>query len=372
MDNRKWEADAIVSPPTAPASPSDGYPTNGDPGAAQNATEPGAWWFHALGEELRAVIIEGGLTPNISTLTQLRDAIKNIAKGGDYKASVRVASTAAINLAAPGANIDGVAMVAGNRFLEKDNATLENRGIYIWNGAAVPATRALDADTGAEFNGGAIIPVEEGTTNADTNWQVTNNGTVTIGTTALTFAVFGTTADASPIVKGILKLATDALTQAGVDTSTAVTPASLSSRTATEARTGLVEKASAVEAQTFTAEKYIDAERLRDAFNATGSAPFFPCRAWGNFNGIGTVAIRGSGNISSITDGGTGYYTANFTTALPDANYSVSATCGDDAAANLSPIVNAFTYSNTSCPLRTVNGTGASIDYEWVSFNVFR
>lgn len=187
MDNRKWEADAIVSPPTEPALPSDGYPTNGDPGAAQNATEPGAWWFHAIGEELRAVIIEGGLTPNISTLTQLRDAIKNIAKGGDYKASVRVASTAAINLAAPGASIDGVAMVAGDRFLEKDHATLASRGIYIWNGAAVAATRAADADAGTEFNGGAIIPVEEGTVNSDTNWQLTNNGTVTIGTTGLTF-----------------------------------------------------------------------------------------------------------------------------------------------------------------------------------------
>ena len=140
---------------------------------------------------LDPIIVEGGLTPDHATLTQLRDAIKNIAKDGDYKDSVRVASTAAINLAAPGANIDGIAMVAGDRFLEKDNATLANRGIYIWNGAAVPATRALDADTGAELNGGAIIPVEEGTVNADTNWQVTNDGVITIGTTGLTFQQLG-------------------------------------------------------------------------------------------------------------------------------------------------------------------------------------
>lgn len=189
MDNRKWENDAIVSPPTAPVSPSNGYPTNGDPGAAQNATEPGAWWFHAIGEELRAVIVEGGLTPNISTLTQLRDAIKNIARGGDYKASVRVASTAAINLAAPGASIDGVAMVSGDRFLEKDHATLASRGIYMWNGAAVPATRAEDADTGAEFNSGAIIPVEEGVVNKDTHWKLVTDGAVIIGTTGLTFEI---------------------------------------------------------------------------------------------------------------------------------------------------------------------------------------
>ena len=48
------------------------------------------------------------------------------------------------------------------------------------------------------------------------------------------------------------------------------------------------------------------------------------CRAWVNFNGTGTVAIRASFNVSSITDNGTGDYTVNFTTAMPDANYSVS------------------------------------------------
>tara|TARA_R110000787_G_scaffold284738_1_gene398814 strand:+ start:15953 stop:16345 length:393 start_codon:yes stop_codon:yes gene_type:complete len=50
------------------------------------------------------------------------------------------------------------------------------------------------------------------------------------------------------------------------------------------------------------------------------------CSAWVNFNGSGTVAIRASYNVSSITDNGTGDYTANFTTAMPDVNYSVS--CG--------------------------------------------
>lgn len=56
----------------------------------------------------------------------------------------------------------------------------------------------------------------------------------------------------------------------------------------------------------------------------SGTAPIYPCRAWVNFNGTGTVAIRASGNVSSITDNGTGDYTVNFTTAMPDANYAVS------------------------------------------------
>jgi len=54
----------------------------------------------------------------------------------------------------------------------------------------------------------------------------------------------------------------------------------------------------------------------------SGTAPLYMCRAWVNFNGTGTVAIRGSGNVSSITDNGTGDYTVNFATAMPDANYS--------------------------------------------------
>ena len=52
------------------------------------------------------------------------------------------------------------------------------------------------------------------------------------------------------------------------------------------------------------------------------SAVAYGCRAWVNFNGTGTVAIRGSGNVSSITDNGVGDYTVNFTTAMPDTNYS--------------------------------------------------
>ena len=56
----------------------------------------------------------------------------------------------------------------------------------------------------------------------------------------------------------------------------------------------------------------------------SGTAPLYASRAWVNFNGTGTVAIRASGNVSSITDNGVGNYTVNFTTAMPDANYSVS------------------------------------------------
>ena len=55
---------------------------------------------------------------------------------------------------------------------------------------------------------------------------------------------------------------------------------------------------------------------------ASGSAPSYSARAWVNFNGTGTVAIRASGNVSSITDGGVGTYTINFTTSMPDTSFN--------------------------------------------------
>jgi hypothetical protein len=63
------------------------------------------------------------------------------------------------------------------------------------------------------------------------------------------------------------------------------------------------------------------------------AAQAYGCRAWVNFNGTGTVAIRASGNVSSITDNGTGNYTANFTNAMPDASYNI-ALCHTAAPAN--------------------------------------
>lgn len=57
-------------------------------------------------------------------------------------------------------------------------------------------------------------------------------------------------------------------------------------------------------------------------------ATAYGCRAWVNFNGTGTVAIRGSGNVTSITDNGTGDYTVNMTSAMPDVNYAYQVSVG--------------------------------------------
>jgi hypothetical protein len=73
----------------------------------------------------------------------------------------------------------------------------------------------------------------------------------------------------------------------------------------------------------------------------TGSAPYYGARAWVNFNGTGTVAIRASSNVSSITDNATGDYTVNFTTAMADANYSVVVSADDiDCSSGIAAVAN--------------------------------
>lgn len=93
------------------------------------------------------------------------------------------------------------------------------------------------------------------------------------------------------------------------------------------------------------------------------------CRAWVNFNGTGTVAIRSSFNVSSITDNGTGDYTVNFTTAMTDANYAcvVTGTYGSN--------VNFLGTAPTTTAARIaffVTTTGAAQDTAYAQVSVFR
>ena len=107
---------------------------------------------------------------------------------------------------------------------------------------------------------------------------------------------------------------------------------------------------------------------------ASGSAPSYSARAWVNFNGNGTVAIRGSGNISSITDNGTGDYTVNFTTAMSDSNYAV--TVGYDASPSSDTrSTHTFDMYNFLTGSVRVLTSGASItaaDFPYVFLAIFR
>lgn len=95
------------------------------------------------------------------------------------------------------------------------------------------------------------------------------------------------------------------------------------------------------------------------------------CRAWVNFNGTGTVAIRASFNISSITDNGAGQYTANITTAMPDANYSAVGSCSYDSNDAIAVQTNA--YLTTSLGISTVKANlGSFLDKTFINVAIFR
>lgn len=113
-------------------------------------------------------------------------------RGLDVKQSVRVASQADVDLNAPGASIDGVTLSNGDRVLIKAMNDPKYNGIYVFNGAAVAMTRALDADSSADVTAGMFTFVEEGT-NADQGWVLTTNNPITVNTTALNFSQFSNT-----------------------------------------------------------------------------------------------------------------------------------------------------------------------------------
>jgi hypothetical protein len=100
------------------------------------------------------------------------------------------------------------------------------------------------------------------------------------------------------------------------------------------------------------------------------------CRAWVNFNGTtvtnpaSMTGVRGSFNVSSILDNGTGDYTVNFTTAMPDANYSVHVT-GYSAAEEA--YVRSATVPTASLVRVGVSGSGGSaVDSTYVFVAIFR
>ena len=102
-------------------------------------------------------------------------------------------------------------------------------------------------------------------------------------------------------------------------------------------------------------------------------APVYGCRAWVNFNGTGVVAIRASGNVTSITDNGTGDYTVNFTNAMPDVNYAINISAGTVTTGFGVFVVNAMTTASfTFVQNRIDTATPARGDSAFELVSVFR
>ena len=105
----------------------------------------------------------------------------------------------------------------------------------------------------------------------------------------------------------------------------------------------------------------------------------YKCRAWVNFDGTGTVAIRASGNVSSITDNGTGSYTVNFTTAMADASYSISGSAGRATSSGGAALNGLLLETNqpiapsaSSFSVNAYNYNFSSADSSYINLAVFR
>jgi hypothetical protein len=96
------------------------------------------------------------------------------------------------------------------------------------------------------------------------------------------------------------------------------------------------------------------------------------CRAWVQFDGTGTPAIKGSFNVSSITDHTVGEYSINFTNSLPDVNYSSSFSCNDNTNAAINNIVITTAPTTTSVRIAAVNSGSGALDLTIISASFFR
>lgn len=192
--DRVFDSGASATPPSPPASPSTGYATAGNPATSTPATKPGKYWYHMVTEELRKVIVDAGLTPDHTNVNQLSQAIQQLINAGGIKLPVRAATTANIATLAGGApsTLDGVALVANDRILVKDQTTGSQNGIYVvttlGSGANGTWERATDTDGVGELFAGLLVVVQEGTASADTVWELSTDGAITIGATAIAFA----------------------------------------------------------------------------------------------------------------------------------------------------------------------------------------
>lgn len=145
------------------------------------------------GLDLQSQKIVNLADPSATTDAANKQYVDNVARGLQWKAPVRVATTTNGTLAsayANGQSIDGVVLATGDRILLKDQTTAAENGIYTVNASSAP-TRGLDADTGGELAPGTSVSVTAGTTNGDKVFMIVSDAAITIGTTAQTWGQLG-------------------------------------------------------------------------------------------------------------------------------------------------------------------------------------
>lgn len=225
--------------------------------------------------------------------------------------------------------------------------------------AATPAIRGTDANTGIFFPAADTIAFSEGGTEA---MRINSSGNVGIGTDSPTdTAGFGRCLDIRSSSGAAIYLRdSDDTTN---DTFT-IGRDNADSYLNSASGNMLFYNAGSEQARITSAGLF----QFNSGYGSVATA--YGCRAWVNFNGTGTVAIRASGNVSSITDGGVGVYTVNFSIAMPDVNFGWA---GNTRQGNVLVTGRASAPGTSTLPIGTSTSSGATvIDTDAVHVSVFR
>jgi hypothetical protein len=246
------------------------------------------------------------------------------------------------------------------------------RAAFVAGTAAAPAiTTAGDTNTGMFFPAADTIAFAEGGAEA---MRLDSSGNVGIGTTspATKLDVIQSAAASTALFKNTnASYATDVW----LDYSQ-TNQLLLSARSSAESGNVWIQNATSTGSMLLMTN---GTERVR--IDSSGNLLFnsgygsvataYGCRAWISFNGTGTIAIRGSGNVSSIVDGGTGLYTVNFTNAMPDANYS-SVMGGSRDGTSTDGWRMTYSQSTSSVLVRTMTTGTAMVDHSLINIAILR
>ena len=143
------------------------------------------------GLDLQSQKIVNLADPSATTDAANKQYVDNVARGLQWKAPARAASTTNVTLAAPGATMDGVTLAVNDRLLLKNQTTASENGIWVWAASGSALVRAVDADVSGELAPGTAVTVTEGTTNADKAFIIISDTAITIGTTSQTWGQLG-------------------------------------------------------------------------------------------------------------------------------------------------------------------------------------
>jgi hypothetical protein len=147
--------------------------------------------FNMTGTDGSTLVNVSGAEPTLGTHLTTKNYVDSVSSGLDPKESVRVATTANIDLGTGGLlTIDGVTLQAGDRVLVKDQTTATENGIYVAAAGAWSRSEDMDGTPASEVSGGNFTFVEQGTANINSGWVVQGDGILTLGTNAITWVQF--------------------------------------------------------------------------------------------------------------------------------------------------------------------------------------